>query len=290
MKLYGKSGVEPSAPVMPQFPTLESFLKYHATAEVLSMESMQTFLGQVKDTFSNALTVFSTQPEEKFIRETLADRYQVSAKLKEMRLIDIRHVTVSKPESFKGLYLDYLKDLESVGKETLEQFNESVPYVKTAVASFINEYSDSKEDNIYGYHKLKKVDDRLKKMVKNIGDYFPLPPNKVKATPPEVVKSLQDVNDIFSGLERISRDVINPELFKNMQNEVKSITDLVDHLVQHNITSGVLLKNNSAKRELIECLTILAHLTEFYASLYARLLAFCNAVKSLTGAVKTHVA
>lgn len=290
MKLYGKGGMEPSETQLTPFTSLESFIAYHATAEVLSMESVQTFLGQLKDVFNNAVKTFSLQPEEKFITETLADRYQISAKIKEIRLGDIRYVTISKPESFKGFYLDYLKDLESVGKETLQKFEEALPYVKTAVASFINEYSDVREDNIYGYHKLKKTDEHLKKMVKTIGDYFTLPSNKVKTTPPEVLKSLQDLNEIYAGLDRISREVINPELFTKMQKEVKNVADLVDHLIQHNITTGVLLKNNAAKRELIECLSILAHLTEFYASLYAHLLALCSALQSLTSEVKGHVA
>ena len=98
------------------------------------------------------------------------------------------------------------------------------------------------------------------------------------------------MNEIYAGLDRISREVINPELFTKMQKEVKNVADLVDHLIQHNITTGVLLKNNAAKRELIECLSILAHLTEFYASLYARLLALCSALQSLTSEVKGHVA
>ena len=87
-------------------------------------------------------------------------------------------------------------------------------------------------------------------------------------------------------MAELSKNSINPTVFKELEKEVKSVAELVDSLIQHNISTSVLLKNNDAKKELVECITILAHLTEFYASLYARTVNYCSAFKSLTEAIK----
>ena len=158
--------------------------------------------------------------------------------------------------------------------------------LKTAVANFINEYSDAKADNIYGYTKLKAVEKKTKELIGCIGDYFPLPANKVKAYPVEVLRSMSEVPELYVLLAELSKNSINPTVFKELEKEVKSVAELVDSLIQHNISTSVLLKNNDAKKELVECITILAHLTEFYASLYARTVNYCSAFKSLTEAIK----
>lgn len=266
--------------------SFENFREYHGHASVISMESMSTFLGQVKDIFANASKAFASHKEERFVEEALSDRFEINAKIKNMRIMDIRHLVISKPESFKGLYVDYLKDLTNVSEQTVQLFRDSVPYLKTAIANFINEYSDAKEDNIYGYTKLKAAEKKTKELVGVIGDYFPLGANKVKAYPTEVLKSLNDIPELYSLLANLSKDTINPMVFKEMEDEVASVSELVDSLIQHNIATSVLLKNNDAKKELIECITILAHVTEFYASLYARTVNYCAAFKSLTSVIK----
>mgnify|MGYP006911483793 FL=1 len=266
--------------------TFDKFKEYHGTASVISMESMSTFLGQIQDIFQNSLKAFKSDKEERFIEDTLSDRYEVTAKVKDMRIMDIRHVIISKPESFKGLYKDYLKDLIATSEETVRMFREATPYLKTAVANFINEYSDAKADNIYGYTKLKAVEKKTKELIGCIGDYFPLPANKVKAYPVEVLRSMSEVPELYVLLAELSKNSINPTVFKELEKEVKSVAELVDSLIQHNISTSVLLKNNDAKKELVECITILAHLTEFYASLYARTVNYCSAFKSLTEAIK----
>lgn len=268
--------------------SFEKFKEYHGTASVISMESMSTFLGQIQDIFSNSMKAFNSQKEEHFIEETLGDRYEVAAKVKSMRILDIRHDIISKPESFKGLYKDYLKDLIATSDETVRLFRESAPYLKTAVANFINEYTDAKADNIYGYAKLKSVEKKAKDLVSCIGDYFPLPANKVKAYPTEVLRSMSEVPELYELLSQLSRESINPTVFKELEKEVQGISELVDSLIQHNINTSVLLKNNDAKKELVECITILARLTEFYASLYARTVNYCNAFKALTTVIKQH--
>ncbi|WP_396190392.1 hypothetical protein [Flavobacterium sp.] len=268
--------------------TVEAFQVYHSTASVIAAESMSTFLGQVKDLFSNSLNVFKSDTEERFIQETLSDRYQVSAKLKEVSLNDIRHAVVSKPESFRGLYVDYMKDLVVVSQAARKLFEDTTPLVKTAVANFINEYSDTKADQIYGYPKTKIAEKKLQELKKIIGDYFPLPANKVKASPVELIRSVNEVNELYQLLNQLSTESINPTQFKSMEKEVKNVSDLVDSLIQHNINSGVLLKNNLAKQQLIECITILAHMSEFYASLYARTVVYCSAFKSLVNEIKQH--
>lgn len=262
--------------------SFENFRDYHQTATVISMESMSGFLGQVKDIFHNTAKVFSTQKEEHFIEDTLKNRFQTIAKANTLQLGDLKTELVSKPESFKGYYTDYLKDLNAVSVATVELVNEVIPYLKTAIAGFINEYSDDKVDNIYGYVKFKAAEKKAKELVKVIGDYFPLPANKVRAYPHELLKSTSDIRPLYELLSNLSKDSINPETFKKLEHDSNGISELVDTLIQHNIATGVLLKNNDAKKELIECITILAHLTEFYASLYARTVTYCSSFKSLT--------
>mgnify|MGYP001756787586 FL=1 len=69
--------------------TFDKFKEYHGTASVISMESMSTFLGQIQDIFQNSLKAFKSDKEERFIEDTLSDRYEVTAKVKDMRIMDI---------------------------------------------------------------------------------------------------------------------------------------------------------------------------------------------------------
>ena len=60
---------------------------------------------------------------------------------------------------------------------------------------------------------------------------------------------------------------------------------MVDMLIEHNMKSGVLNKNNAVKKELMECIHVTAQLIEFYSGLFAQLMFFCGAFKGLTTAL-----
>lgn len=278
MSLYSESQYQPSAL------SQNEFIRRHKVSAVISTESVSTFLGQFKDTVSNLVSVVTLQSPDKVVSDVIGVKHQTLAKAKEVSFANFRHVVISKPESFKGVYTDYLGDLTQTAQAVFLTVNASTDRLKMLLASFINEYTDQTAETVYGHHLFVKETKELETLKKIMGGYFTAASNKSKTTPDEVLKSMNDFAKLFDQLSELGR-VLTEDRLKQIDRDSKNLVEMVDLLIEHNIKSNILSKNNTAKKELMECIHATAQQIEFFNALFAQLMFFCGAFKGLTTAL-----
>lgn len=261
------------------------FIRFHSTACDISVESASVFLGKTKDIMSSFGKLFDLNDDQKPFTQAGKNKHEVIALVKEVKMVDFRHHVISKPEMFKGLYIDYAEDLYASGVNTASLVVETTDKLKLLVSTFINEYKDSQVNDIYGYEDFKSALTKLDKLKSKMKVYFTAPVNKVKTTPDEVLKSLSDIEKLYSKLELLGSVFSHSSLTKTNR-DVYDLSDMIDNLITHNVQSKVLTKNNDSKRQLMECINITAQCVEFYSALYAQALIFSTSFKSLTDELK----
>jgi hypothetical protein len=265
----------------------ESFMLYHGASSRITLESANTFLGQSRDVFVSFTGAFSTEENQRMVTDATKDKFEVLARAKEVRFVDFRHTFISKPEGFKGLYMDYLDDLFTSSVTVCGLIAQSTDRLRMQLSTFINEYKDDEVGTIYGYLYFKKDIIELNKIKARMKAYFGAGSNKSKTTPDEVLRSLEDLPKLYTKLELMST-VLSHSSLKKTERDVKGLSEMVDMLIEHNVNSRVLNNNNEAKQQLMECIHITAQIVEYYNALYAQMLVFCATFRSLTGALKDH--
>ena len=271
-------------PLAPSVLSMEAFMERHRHMSVIATESVSTFLGQIKDSMNSLISIVTLQSPDKVVADAISTKHQTLAKAREVSFANFRHVVISKPESFQGTYLEYLKDLSLTSAKTTVLVHSATDRLRLVLASFINEYTDNKAETLYGYQDFKSELKELEVLKKLMASYFPQSANKSKTTPDEVLKSFTDLPKIYDELRSV-QDHLSEDLLKKIDRDSKNLAEMVDLLIDHNVKSGILNKNNQAKQELMECIHITAQLIEFYNALFSQLMFFCGSFKSLTEAL-----
>lgn len=271
--------------IIPTSISFEAFLPYYLNASVVSTESLDRYFGKVKDLFKSTHGMF-TSDQDRFVRESLNSKFEVAVLSREVRYVDFRHASVSRPEGFSGLYLDYLETLAEVAQGTLESVTKSIDHLKISVAAFINDYQDNQADSLYGHRYFvqeKKVIDGFKDRNQK---FFKALQNKTKTTAQEVIRSMSDIERIYPLVDTVAT-TLNQLNADHIEKNVQDLTELIDALVEQNLTTGILVKSQGAKKELMEAIDQTARAVEFYTALHAEFFAFCSSFKTLTDALKT---
>lgn len=261
------------------------FMRYHATASTISVESASVFLGKTKDALSSFVSLFDLSDDQKPFTDATKGKHETLALAKEVKMVDFRHRIISKPEAFKGLYVDYAQDLFESGVKVGEVVNTCNDKLKLLISTFINEYKDTQLNEVYGYLDFKTAHTKLERVKHIMKPYFSGNVNKVKANPDDVLKNMSDLSDLFARIEMISAIFSKTSLMK-INRDVQDLAEMIDSLLAHNVQSKVLTNNNDAKRQLMECIQITAECVEYHSALYAQALVFCTSFKSLTDELK----
>ena len=264
--------------------SLEAFAGYYQQASVVSLESVDRYLAKVKDTLHTAKKLF-TSNEDQFVQETLNERFEIHVLSKKVPYQQFRVASVSRPEGFSGLYVNYLQELEEIAKKTLESVTSSLEHLKISVASFINNHHEGQIDTLYGLHYFvqeRKVIDQLKKQNSK---FFKAAQNKTKTTAQEVIRAMTDFEQIYPLIDGVALSLNQPNA-KTIEKKVRDVTELIDALVDQNLKTGILVKSEGAKKELMTAIDQAARAVEFYTALHAEFFACCSAFKTLTEALK----
>lgn len=278
MKLYNQTDK-----IVPNV-SMEKFLEQYATSSVISTESVDLFLAKVKDSLQAGVAkVYSDEP--RYIEEMLSNKRVTIVKAREVKFQYFAQETVSKPESFSGYYTQYLKELLVVSNEVSHATDYLLDTLKMTVGSFINEYNDEKQDQIYGAVAYSNAAKKIESHKKSIANYFKAPAGKVKTQVKDVLKSLQDMEVLYSQMEPIS-EIFTDAKVKALGRKISSVTDMVDALVQVNMTSGVLTKKKESKDKLLNAIHTTAEYVEYYHALLAHWVFFCKAFTDLTQALE----
>lgn len=258
----------------------EKFVQYHSSASVLSTESLAVFLSQVKDTFSGVTRTFDAGTQ-RFFKEVDSSRFETIARAKEVKFVNFRHEVVAKPEQFKGYYLDYAKQL-SVSAETVSELVDTMlSSLKLAVSTFINEYSPDKGDILYGQKSFTEGTKLLDSEKQEVAKFFKAPAAKVRDQVQNLMRSNADFEQIYLQFDTLKK-IYTDDRHAEIERHVKSTTELVDVLIDLNVKSAVLNKNDELKKQLVSAIHSTASAVEYHYALYANTLFLAKAFKELT--------
>lgn len=260
--------------------TLESFVRDYATLKVVSAESAHLFLSKVQDSFRSV--AIKLDPEhERFRQDAWMRQRAATARAKEISFNQFRHERLSKPESFKGYYTEYLKDLYQTSFELSTQCTVLVETLQMALGVFINENVDDKVTQIYGRMVFEGAAKKLPALQKALAGYFKAPAGQVKSLASELLRSMQDIETLYSLGEQVSR-VYTPGAVQDMERKVSATADLVDALVQVNLGNGVLTRYAHGKQQLVEAIHVTAKYVECYHAALAHWVFYCKCFNDLT--------
>ena len=273
MKLFSKQDQQPSVTF-----TLEQFRNYYQTAKVVSTENLSDYLYKVKDTFNTAQKRFDSDYDKLGV-DVQKSRFEVEHVIKRVKFNNLKDYLVSKPENFKGKYVLYIKDMLETSETLLPSTVKTLTTLKLTIASFINEYKESEIFTLYGADYFQSAKDNTEQSVKTISKYFHKD-NSTKAHVGEVLRTFNDVPDIYDTVDSVSR-ILTIDVVKQINKMADEASGLVDNLIEQNGKTGLLVKNDTAKKELIDALYTSAKQVETVSYLYANLIQFYAAYKKL---------
>jgi len=275
MKLYHDT---PNSPI--SF-TLEQYHYLINSSSVISEESLSDYFYKLKDIFSTAFKALTVKDTDKLVRDVESNKFEVLHKVKGIKFIDAKAYMTSKPENFKGKYVDYSLDLINSSNIILADTESTLNNLKMAVASFINEYSEDKVFTLYGATYFSKSSKLIEEHRKDISKYFPYDNGSTKAYISDILKTFNDLDSIYKNI-----DVLGTTLNLTKINFIAKLTtdtsELIDSLIDQNTKTNVLARNSEVKKELINAIHTTAREVEFLSYLYANAIMFYGTFKSLT--------
>lgn len=265
--------------IVPQF-SQESFTQYYQTASVVAEEAISDFFYKLKDSLNTISNNLSITGQEAIVNDILSTRFELEHVIKRLKIVDLKDEYVPIPENFKGKYVEYIQDLITTSEIIVKDTESTLNHIKVAVSSFINEYNEEQVATLYGVVYFKDTDKLIQKRTKQISAYFPNNSGSVKAYLGDVLKTLNDIPEIHKGITSLE-SIINEKTIFNINKLAKEVAELIDLLIEQNKTSGVLLRNDSVKKDLVAALHITAREVEFMSYLYSNAIYFYSAYKSL---------
>lgn len=261
----------------------ERFADYYNNASVVATESVSQYLHRARDIFATVAEAVAGD-RDKFVAEVVSSKYEVTHLAKVVKYVDFRQDTVSRPEMFSSLYVDYLKDVGEIAQKTYDTTLNSIDNLKLAVATFINEHQDGVIDTLYGARYFEENKKTIEACKKTNASHFKAPQNKTKTTVQQVIKSMTDFEAIFPLVDNAAKS-LNQSNIKHLEKQVRDLTDLIDALVEQNIKTGILVKSEGAKKELVAAIDQTAKAVEFYTAMYAEFFGVCSGIKNLNDAL-----
>ncbi len=275
MKLYDKTEV------VERTLSTEEFVNRYSTLNTISQEAITDYFFKIKDSINTATSKLLNLDNDKVTSDALSSKFETLNAIKKIKFSDAADQLVGIPENFKGKYVDYVSVLHYISSEAVESADKTLNTLKMAVSSFINEYSEDRVFTIYGKSVFEKSKANTEARTKKISNFFPVAKSTVKAEIKDVLKSFTDVDVIFKEVKKID-EVINEDVVKQLVKLGNECSELVDALIEHNSKSGIMTKNESAKKELVEAIYVSAKEVEFIGYLYSNVVFFYTAVKKLS--------
>ena len=261
----------------------EEFVDYYAKANVVACEAVTDYLFAIKDKVNTLVTGTFSNTDVTLLDAT-ANRFQVQSILKRVHFSDLAQEIVDTPERFHGEYVPYLRDMITVTAEAVPEVNQLLNNLKLAISGFINEYSEDGVLSIYGKSYALSSEKLLSKQKKIISKYFPVNKSNASARVKDLISKNSDIDTLFNESKQLEANINHVKL-KNMIKLSKEISDIIDVLIEQNSKSGILLKNDAAKRDLVEMIHVGAAGLEFISYLYTNTVYFYKALESLSSVV-----
>lgn len=278
MKLFtNESTIKPSF-------SLEELKAYHNGTTAISQEAISDYLYKLKDSLATITASTVGKTNDSIVTDTLSTRFETEHVLKRINFPYLQLEVVSKPDRFVGNYADYAADLLKASEDIVAVTTEATSKLKLAIASFINEYSPDKVITIYGLPYFKQAESETETYRKKISKYFTGRQDSVVANIADLIRTPNELDSIYSKLQYLDK-AINQSIIRAIDKEAKDASALIDLLIEQNTKSGILLKNDSTKKQLVNAVYITARSVEFTSYLYSNCIYFYSAIKSLSESI-----
>lgn len=261
--------------------SMEEFRGHYQTTKVVSVEALSDYLYKVKDVFSTVYQSLSSATNDKVVVDTTSTKFETMHRVKRVKFIDIKDFITSKPENFRGKYVDYTLDLINTAKVMIENTESTLNNLKLAVGSFVNEHSENKVSTLYGAVYFKEAERLIEENKKDISKYFPDSNASTKAYIRDVLKTNNDVESLYKNIEMLD-SILNLSKIEYIAKLTNECVELLDTLIDQNTKTEMLSKNDTVKKELISAVHISAREVEFLNYLYANAVVFYGCFQSLT--------
>lgn len=259
--------------------SFEQYFDAVRCSKSVSMETMSGFLSKIQDVMVSGFHSVTFKYNDKAVADVLALKYQTLAHVKQLEFTTTSENVTSVPESFRGKYLMYIRDLGTVSESSVTEVFKLLSDFKIVIASFINNAAEDKIDSIYGVQTFKNAEKNLETQRKEIAKYFPANTGKSKASFRDVLFTYADFEHIFKEVEKMD-NIVNYDLIQKLDKEVESIRSLIDMLIDLTRDGSIAMNNESLKKDLIMATFISGKYVEFMTYLMTNLLVFYAVFKN----------
>lgn len=259
--------------------TLEQYHHFFNNSIVVSNESIRDFLAKIQDvlasTFNSALFTYN----DKAVDEVMSVRYQTLAKAKALDFTTTSENLTSKPESFRGMYANYMFELIKVSSDIVPNIIKLLSDFQIVVAMFINETNDNKIGHIYGIENFKKAEKNLAAWTTDISKFFPSNTGNSKTRFRDIFHTYDDFKKIFIMIEDMDK-IVNHKTTIAVAKDVDNIKDLIDTLIEMTSKGSVVLNNEDHKKDLVYATYVSGKYVEFLSYLFTNILTFYGVYKN----------
>ena len=274
MKLFANEVIKPN------FSTEQFVAHYLNTNSTIAQENLSDYFFKIKDMFVNTYNSLSSATNDKIVLDNTASKFETLHKLKRVKYTDIKDYITSKPENFRGKYIDYTLDLINSSKIITENTEATLNNLKLAIASFINEYADNKASTLYGAVYFKEATKLVEENTKELSKYFVDTNSSSKTYIKDVLKSQNDIESLYKNIEVLDT-ILNQTKINYIAKLTNECADLIDSLMDQNSKTNILANNNSTKKDLINAIHAAAKEVEFLNYLYSNAVIFYSTFGSL---------
>lgn len=260
-------------------------IDYFLTNDYIAQEAFSDFLYKIKDKINNFKIILTREINDRATLDVINTKFEMLNRIKRLNFYLISNEITSKPENFKGYYVDYSLDLLKVAKELLPHVENTLNLLKTNISTFINEYEKSNLHTLTFGNYFTKTELFLETHRKAIAKYFPLSNGSSKARIKDILRSLNDIPALYDRIRELD-NTLNLAKIEFINNLGKEISDLVDTLIEYNRKTRVFEENSEVKKSLINAIYITAKEIELLAYVYSNMVIFYGAFKHLMDDLK----
>lgn len=258
------------APVLKNTMTVEQYAQYFQETQVIAYETFSDYYAKIKDMLNGfAFSIYSPY-NDKAVKDTLSRKNEVIQKVRTLDYTRTSMALTSKPNNFRGYYVDYLDELKDVSEYHNDHIFTILNKFKIMIANYINNTTPDKEGIVLGLSFFKETEQRLNKDKDRISKYF-VNNGSTKASFRQLFKNYNDVPKLIDSVMLLDR-TIYPESLDKVDKEVKSCRELIDTLISSAMNESTL--NNQYKKDIVYCTNVAAQSVEFVYYLYSNAFTF----------------
>lgn len=259
--------------------SVETYKDYFLSTDYIVTEDLTDFFVKIKSIFSDAIDKITFAYNDKMTYDINKDKIIYLHAINKIKFTDIAPKLISKPNNFKGYYIEYLNDLYSYMNTQLGNIFTTIEKLKYFISYYINEYKSDVFDVNTSLTYFKNIEKQVEKTNKEISSYFKANDHSTKDEFKRLYKTLNDVNVIYKLIENFDKFNLDSNI-KIIEKESKNCMELVDTLIDNNLKARGKLINDEVKKNLTFATYVTAKQIEIISYLFANLVSFYGVFKN----------